>query len=157
MIYEQTQTITTLAVPTIKERLRCRFGEMLHTNASPNVLAISFALGTFISVLPTPGLNIAIMALLSARCKQLNKAAMLASVGIWNTFVVAPLYALSLQIGEWLFGMSPVTLGAMPLPETIAAMVKGFLVGNVFVALAVTAVSYVLVKTAVQLYRENKQ
>lgn len=155
MIYEQTQTLTTIIVPSVKERLWRRFGEMLRTNASPQTVAGSFAVGTFVSILPTPGLNIALLALLGARFKGLNKAAMLAAVGVWNTLVVAPLYALSFQIGEWLFGLTPVTLGTAPLPQALLSISKSFLVGNVIIAAAITAVSYILVKTAVQLYQES--
>jgi len=141
MICEQTQTIPIIvAVPKSKgfiSQLQWRLSALLNTNASAKALASSFAMGTLISVLPTPGLNFLLAAFLLTRFKQLNKAALLAAVGVWNGFVVAPLYALSYQVGGFLFGTAPEQL------------IKGFLVGNLIIAISITAVSYFGVKTAV--------
>ncbi len=149
MLCEQTQPIPVLVVNTPFQRLRRRLSRFLDTNASPEAMASSFALGTLISVLPTPGFNIALAALLAARFKQLNKASLLAAVGVWNGFVVAPLYALSYQLGEMMFGTMPTELMGMPLQVAVMSLLKGFLVGNVLIALVITAVSYLVVKTAV--------
>lgn len=141
MICEQTQTIPIIiAVSTNKgfvAQLQRRMSALFNTNAPAEALAKSFAIGTLISVLPTPGLNFLLAAFLLARFKQLNKAALLASIGVWNGFVVAPLYALSYQIGGLLFG------GAAD------QLLKGFLLGNLMIAVGITAVSYFGVKTAV--------
>ncbi|MCA9921657.1 MAG: DUF2062 domain-containing protein [Anaerolineales bacterium] len=153
MLCEQTQTIPVLVVQSPFQRLRRQIVSFFDTNASPETTARSFALGTLISVLPTPGFNIALAALLAARYKQLNKAALLAAVGVWNGFVVAPLYALSYQLGEMLFGTMPGGFGVVSFPVALLSLVKGFLVGNVLIALLVTAVSYLVVKTAVSQMR----
>jgi len=149
MLCEQTQTIPVLVVNTPFQRLRRRMSRFLDTSASPEAMARSFALGTLISVLPTPGFNIALAALLAARFKQLNKASLLAAIGVWNGFVVAPLYALSYQLGEILFGVAPTGLMGVPFQVAALSLLKGFLVGNVLIALLITAVSYLIVKTAV--------
>lgn len=148
MICEQTQTIP-IIVESPFQRVRRSIGRFLETNASPEATARSFALGTLISVLPTPGFNIALAALLAARYKQLNKAALLTAVGVWNGFVVAPLYALSYQLGEVMFGVMPTGLAGVSLHVAALSLLKGFLVGNVLIAMLVTAVSYLVVKTAV--------
>ena len=156
MLCEQTQTIPVLVViPTPFQRLRHRVLQFFDTNTSPEAMARSFALGTLISVLPTPGFNIALAALLAARFKQLNKASLLAAVGVWNGFVVAPLYALSYQLGEIMFGVMPAGLMSVPLHVALLSLLKGFLVGNVLIALLATAVSYLVVKTAVTHTRQS--
>lgn len=155
MLCEQTQTIPVLVVNTPFQRLRRRVFQFFNTDASPEAMARSFALGTLISVLPTPGFNIALAALLAARFKQLNKASLLAAIGVWNGFVVAPLYALSYQLGEMMFGAAPTGLMGVPFQVAFISLLKGFLVGNVLIALAITAVSYLIVKTAVTHTRKS--
>jgi uncharacterized protein (DUF2062 family) len=155
MLCEQTQTIPIITVQTPFQKLRRRVSLFFNTNASPEAMARSFALGTLISVLPTPGFNIALAALLATKFKQLNKASLLAAVGVWNGFVVAPLYALSYQIGELLFGVMPNGLMGVPLQVAVMSLLKGFLVGNVLIALVITAVSYIIVKTAVSHTRKS--
>ncbi len=146
MICEQTQTIPIIIIAPLNNgivaKLQQRLSALFNTNAPAKALATSFAIGTLISVLPTPGLNFLLAAFLLARFKQLNKAALLAAIGVWNGFVVAPLYAISYQIGGVLFGGSADQL------------IKGFLVGNLMIAVGITAVSYVGVKTAVKYSRK---
>ena len=155
MLCEQTQTIPVITIQSPFQRLRRRVSQFFDTNASPETMARSFALGTLISVLPTPGFNIALAALLAAKFKQLNKASLLAAIGVWNGFVVAPLYALSYQLGEMLFGAMPTGLMGIPLEVAVMSLLKGFLVGNVLIALVITAVSYQIVKTAVTHTRKS--
>lgn len=158
MLYEQTQSIPTIRLaptkPRLWQRVQGALGNMLQIDAPPQVIARSFAIGTLISVLPTPGLNFALAALLATRFK-VNKAGLLAAVSFWNALVVAPLYALSFQMGEWVFGVTPAAAGSLPLLQGIALLAQSFLFGNVMIALAATAVSYMVVKTAVSRVRKG--
>jgi uncharacterized protein len=154
MLCEQTQTIPVILPITPSTSLwRERTAAFFDTNATAASLATSFALGTLISILPTPGFNLILTAILAARFKSLNKAALIAAATVWNAFVVAPLYALSYQVGEMLFGVAAVEIAAASYFEMVKVFAKGFLVGNLIVTAAVTAISYLVVKTAVTHYR----
>lgn len=129
---------------------------LLQADASPHQLAQGFALGTFISILPTPGLNILLATVLLATFKQLNKAALFAALTVWNTLVVAPLYALSSKLGALFFATKPLIAFDLVFGTYLNTTVKHFLVGNVVLAAGITIASYLLVQTAVSLHRQRK-
>ncbi len=133
--------------------LKQQWQELTQSNATPRNLAAAFALGAFISVLPIPGVDLMVTTLLAAWFKQLNRAALYAAAVVWNTFVVAPFYILSRQVGGFLFqtGYIPeLTLGGQA-----SALAQRFLVGNLVVAVLVTAVSFLTVQSGLTLYRAS--
>ena len=127
--------------------LRCRWQQFIDSNATPGNIAAAFALGTLISVLPTPGLNIALASGLTMLFKSLNRVGLFAAIGVWNAIVVAPLYALSYRVGDWLFADSvwslPLTMPAWM--GTAVSFAQNFLIGNLLVAITITLASYAAV------------
>ena len=142
MVYE-TQ-FSRISFNQLSVALKQRWQDLTDAGASPQTIALSFAVGTFISVLPIPGIDLALIALLGSLFKQLNRTGMLAAVAVWNTFVVAPLYILSQKIGS-----------SLPLLSD-QSLVIGFLVGNFLLAVVVTAVSYIIVQIGVGRYQTQK-
>jgi uncharacterized protein (DUF2062 family) len=127
----------------LADGLKQRWQELLQLNASPRNIALAFAVGTFISVLPIPGIDLALIMVLASLFKQLNRTGMLAAVAVWNTFVVAPLYVLSHKIGSSL----PI------LPEQNLAI--EFLVGNLLLAVVITTVSFLIVQFGIGRYQSQ--
>ncbi|MCP4428001.1 MAG: DUF2062 domain-containing protein [Chloroflexi bacterium] len=125
--------------------------ELARSNDSPRRLALAFAIGAFISLLPLPGLDLALMTVLAAWFKQLNRAALYAAAAVWNSFVVAPFYALSHQVGGFIFQTGRVP--EIPFSGQTGLLVQRFLLGNLVVAFSVTAVSFLIVQTGLTLYR----
>lgn len=137
-------------------KLAAQAKALAHADASPAQLAQGFALGTFISILPTPGLNILLATALLGMFKELNRMALFAALTFWNTLVVAPLYALSSKLGALIFTARVLQeVGALP-GSFLSPKVAHFVVGNVTLALVITAVSYLLVQTAVSLHQQRK-
>jgi uncharacterized protein (DUF2062 family) len=124
--------------------LKQRWQELLQLNASPRNIALAFAVGTFISVLPIPGIDLALIMVLASLFKQLNRTGMLAAVAVWNTFVVAPLYVLSHKIGS-----------SLPILSEQSLAIE-FLVGNLLLAMVITAVSYLIVHMGIGRYQTRK-
>lgn len=124
--------------------LKQRWQELLQLNASPRNIALAFAVGTFISVLPIPGIDLALIMVLASLFKQLNRTGMLAAVAVWNTFVVAPLYVLSHKIGS-----------SLPILSEQSLAIE-FLVGNLLLAMVITAVSYFIVQVGIGRYQTQK-
>lgn len=141
-IIKRFKRIPQFSLATLRQKLFSQPG-------TPHQLGLAFALGTFISILPTPGLNFLIASLMLSKWRHLHKAAMIASLGIWNTLVVAPLYTLSFHLGRWLFGSSLSGASGVSLFEEPLLWVQGFLVGNVVMAVATAVICYFVVKTAV--------
>ena len=129
---------------------------LLQTETSAHNQAFGFAVGTFISLLPTPGFNFA-LALLLGSWFRLHRATLLASLAIWNVFVTAPLFALSYRLGNFLFPAPTTTSVAMHWQAQVVSFVKGFLVGNLIIAGVVTAVSYGIVLLILWLFKQKER
>ncbi|MEM7335876.1 MAG: DUF2062 domain-containing protein [Chloroflexota bacterium] len=125
--------------------------QFLSQPGTPHQLGLAFAIGTFISILPTPGFNILLASFLLSKWRQLHRAAMFASLSIWNAFVVAPLYSLSFKLGRWFFDSPATQASNLSIFENPLLWVQGFMVGNFVTALGTAVICYFMVKTAVQL------
>ena len=136
--------------------LKTKANALLKADASANNQALGFALGTFISLLPTPGFNFA-LALLLASWFRLHKATVLVSLAVWNVFVTAPLFALSYKLGNMLFPAPATASVASQWQAQVIAFVQGFLVGNLIIAVGITAVSYALVLLIFWLIRDKRR
>ena len=136
--------------------LKTKANALLKADASANNQALGFALGTFISLLPTPGFNFA-LALLLASWFRLHKATVLVSLAVWNVFVTAPLFALSYKLGNMLFPAPATASVASQWQAQVISFVQGFLVGNLIIAVGVTAVSYALVLLIFWLIRDKRR
>ena len=127
---------------------------LLKADASAQNQALGFALGTFISLLPTPGFNLA-LTLLLASWFRLHKATVFLSLAVWNVFVTAPFFALSYRLGNWLFPAPATATVTEQWQAQAISFVQGFLVGNLIIAAGVTAVSYTFVLSIIWLLRER--
>ncbi len=136
-------------------QLKQEFLAMMQTDASPQQLAKGFAVGTFISILPIPGLDFLLATLILAIFKQLNKMAIFAAFAVWNTLVVAPIYVLCGKLGALLFTLRPMLAFDLVFGTYVNETVKYFVVGNLVMTLTLTAVSYILVQTAVARHQNN--
>lgn len=121
--------------------MKQRWQELIQTNASPQSIALAFAVGTFISLLPIPGIDLVLVTLLASLFKQLNRTGLLAALAVWNAFVVAPIYVLSHKVGASLPIFSEQNLAV------------GFLAGNLLLAVGLTAVSYLIVQLVISRYK----
>lgn len=129
---------------------------LLKAEASANNQAMGFALGTLISLLPTPGVNIA-LSLLLANWLRLHKASVLVSLAVWNVFVTAPFIALSYRLGNYLFPVPATATVTEQWQAQLTSFVQGFLVGNLIISVAAAAVSYFIVLTIIWLLREKRK
>ncbi|MCB9422317.1 MAG: DUF2062 domain-containing protein [Ardenticatenaceae bacterium] len=139
MVYE-TQ-LSRFSFNRLPEMLKTHWQELIQLDASAQNIALAFAVGTFISVLPIPGIDLALVTLLASLFKQLNRTAMIAALAVWNTFVVAPIYVLSHKVGA-----------SLPLLAD-KNLVIGFLAGNLLLAVVITAVSYLIVQASIERYQ----
>ena len=128
---------------------------LMNAEASAQNQAMGFALGTFISLLPTPGVNMA-LALLLASWFRLHKATVVLSLAIWNMFVTAPFFALSYRLGNFLFPAPASASVAEQWQAQVISFVQGVLVRNLIIAGLVTAVSYTMVLAIVWRLREKR-
>jgi len=137
--------------------LKEHFLEVAKIKKSPHSIALGFAVGTLIAVLPTPGFSIIIGLIVIAVFKNISKIALLAAMIIWNPLVQAPLYFTSFWIGDTLFKDLPIVNYDLTLLEKTYSFARRFLVGNFILAASMSLLSYFGLKFAVdRIKRKNK-
>lgn len=122
----------------------------------PAQIAGSFALGVFLTTLPTLGVNLVLMIVLAARSKRVNTVALFASGMIINPLVKWGIYALSVPLGILLLG--PLE-GGVALNRAMLSnrpLIVRLLVGNLILAVGCTAISYVVIRWMIVVYRERE-
>ena len=140
----------------IKEKVKYHFHEVMKTKRSPHSIAMGFAIGTLINVLPTPGFNVLITIIIMLIFKKLNKYSLLAAIVFWNPLTMSIIYFLSYGIGDLIFGHTPIINYNISHIQQIYEVSRRYLVGNIIVATIFTLTSYFLVKFVVIEYRKIK-
>ncbi|MFQ3285574.1 MAG: hypothetical protein ACI9TI_001201 [Natronomonas sp.] len=116
-------------------------------------VAGSFAVGVFITALPTLGTGLLVFLVLVALVDRISKLALFASVVVLNPVVKWGVYAASFSLGSLLLGPVP---GATPTELSLSAgpgIVSRLLVGNLILAVVLTVVGYVVVFRLVTSFR----
>lgn len=126
----------------LKQSLREKWVQTLLGDFTPHDIASGFAIGTFIALLPTFGFSILLVFAFLAIFPSINRPAALLSLAIWNPFIQVPIYTLSYQIGDMLFGSLPVLSYEFELLNQIYSFTRRFLIGHLLVATILTILSY---------------
>ncbi len=134
-------------------RLKEHFAEVARTKTSPHKIALGFAIGTLLAILPTPGFGILIGLAIIALYPDVNKYALLIAMFIFNPITNVPFYLMRLKIGNMLFGSEPVIRYNVIILDTVYNFTRRFLVGNMLVASSVSFCSYFIVKKITQVYQ----
>jgi len=129
---------------------------VLQAHNCPHDIAIGFAIGTLIAILPTPGLNIFIGILIILISKNINKIALFGAMALWNPIAQVPLYVLSYKMGDLLFGALPVVEYDVSITYLVMHFTRRFLVGNSIVAVTMATLSYFVVKYIAQRAQKRK-
>jgi len=93
---------------------------VLALNDSPHAVALGVAVGIFVGLTPTVGVQtvlILALAFLSRKVCYFNGAAAMASTYVSNPFTMLPLYYFWYQLGMWFFPGSSATIDLAPLTE----------------------------------------
>jgi len=139
----------------LKQRIGQHFKEVQRLKTSPQSIALGFAIGTFIAIIPTPGFGITLALLLILIFKRLSKYAILAALAIFNPFVLTPLYIMSFNVGAKYFQNMPGFHYNIKIFEQTIQFSTSFLLANAIIALAIASVSYILILIIVSIYKSK--
>ncbi len=128
-----------------KAKLRGHIDEIIKTKMSPHSIALGFSLGTFISIIPTPGINLLLGLLVVALFPKISKYAVLVGILFWNPLISAPLYPLAYEVGDRFFGAMSIEQYQLVFLNTIYNFTRRFLVGVIIIAASVAVLSYPVV------------
>ncbi|MBU0535600.1 MAG: DUF2062 domain-containing protein [Nanoarchaeota archaeon] len=140
----------------LKKGIKHHFHEVIKTKTDPHSIAIGFAIGTFISTLPTPGFNILLGVLVILIYERVSKIALFGSMAVWNPLTTPAVYYLSYRIGDMIFSDLPVTEIKLSLAGILLQNSRRFFVGNVILALSLSILSYFAVRKIAEIYQKRE-
>lgn len=134
----------------VRARLRATFMQ----DHPPHLIGVSFAIGVFVTTLPTLGTGVLALAGLAYRYSWANRLALFAAVVILNPVVKGGVHAMSIALGTLLLGPVPELAGPersvnggafSSISATIGReLLARLLVGNVVLAFTFALAGYVL-------------
>ncbi len=129
------------------ERVLEELRKAFHEERTEREIAGSFAVGIFITALPTLGTGFLVFAALIRYVESVSRLALLSSVAVMNPIVKPLVYIASINLGSIVVTRD---IALVTDPETILLFL---LVGNLIIAVAAAVVGYVLALAAVRRYR----
>ena len=139
-----------------RDRARRELTAAFQEEHTPHEVGVSFAIGVFVTSMPTGGLGIGLFFLFASLWSWISKPAIFASVAVLNPFVKPAVYVASFQLGGILLGprsMQSIDASA----ETAGIAVQQLLLGNVVIAVILSIVGYVLVVHMTRAHRRRKR
>ncbi len=124
--------------------------DILETDGSAEIVARSFAIGTFVALLPTFGFGFMAAVGLVLVVPVLHKPSVLGAFVVWNPLVQIPLYSLSIWIGTLLFSGLPVVSVDVVFLDHIYNFTRRVFIGNIIVTTTLTIVSYLTIFTLIR-------
>ena len=136
----------------LKNKLKEHFLEVIRTKTSPHNIALGFAIGSFISILPTPGFNLLLGFFVLLIFEKVNKFSLFAGILFWNPLTSIPIYYYSYKLGDLLFGQSTLIVYNLSIFKHVYIFARRFLVGNLIIALTISLISYFVLRGIFTLY-----
>lgn len=133
--------------------IKQHFREVIRTKTSPNSIALGFAIGTFIAILPTPGISFILGFLVVILFSKVNKFSLFGAIILWNPLITAPINILSYKIGYFLLGDLPVVKYDFALFNHAYNFSRRFLLGNAILSVTISSGSYFLLKNVIKFYQ----
>lgn len=138
-------------------RIRLELHKSLTEDTTPHKVATSFAIGTFITMLPTLGTGLIVFFVLVYLFDWINKVSLFASVLVFNPVVKWGVYAASFSLGFLLLGpVDGFGIGDTPAMSEGTDILVRLLVGNTILAVIATILAYVAAyRVAVAYYADS--
>jgi hypothetical protein len=137
------------------QKIRNHIQEVLRIKETPNSIAIGFAIATFIALLPTFGLGVFIGLGIILIFKKISKVSLLGGFAFWNPVVLAPFYTLSYIVGDLIYLNTPGFNFQFEINEALYIYSIKFLIGNFIVVIAMSLISYFVIKSIATKYQKQ--
>ncbi|OVE86446.1 DUF2062 domain-containing protein [Natronolimnobius baerhuensis] len=137
-----------------RDRTRQRLEAAFREEHTPHQVGASFSIGIFVTALPTGGLGIGLFFVFTSLWSWISKPALFASIAVLNPFIKPAVYVSSFQLGGWVLGTSPLHSPSVS-PDVARDAIRQLLVGNLIIALILSALSYVVVRHLTRIHRRR--
>lgn len=149
--------MVTAALSGYVTRVRRAVRASLTEDYTPHQVASSFAVGTFICMLPTLGIGLAVFFVLSFVFRWMNKLALFASAAIFNPILKTGVWVISLAVGFFLLGsVDGFAVGDVPTLGDGTAIVVRLVVGSFVLAVPTAILAYVAMYRVVVAYERRQ-
>ncbi len=125
-----------------KEKIIKHFKQIIEDKPTPHEIALGFAIGTAIAILPTFGLGAIIGIFIAFIYKKINKVSLFFSFAIWNPFLLAPLTGLSYTIGYFILKETSISIFKF---ELLDKLFFRYIIGNLILTSILTVASYFII------------
>lgn len=140
----------------LKVKLQEQIEELSKTHSTPHEIAIGFAIGILIAILPTPGISVLLAALVILIYKRVNKFSLFGALAVFNPFTMIPFYIASFAIGDMIFGTEEVVLFKFVFLNTVYNYTRRYLIGNLIVAIVTAIIGYIVMYIWFKIYYKKK-
>jgi uncharacterized protein len=140
----------------LSKKVEKYFKDLFEIKKSPHSIALGFAIGTLIALLPTFGLGILVGLGILLIFKNISKISMLISFAFWNPFLLIPMFGLSYKIGDWVMKDLPIKDYEFSILTDILAYSRNFIIGNLILAISVSTLSYLIILYFTILYQRKQ-
>lgn len=138
-------------------RVRRAVRASLTEDYTPHQVASSFAVGTFICMLPTLGVGLALFFVLSFVFRWMNKLALFASAAIFNPLLKTGVWVISLAIGFLVLGpVDGFAIGDVPTLQDGSAIVLRLVFGSFVLAVPTAIIAYFVMYRVVVAYERKE-
>lgn len=138
-----------------RDRIRRKLLAAFREDHTPKQVAASFAIGIFITSLPTGGLGIGLFFVFVWLWSWISKPAIFASVAVLNPFVKPAVYLASFQVGAVVLGSDSVRSLEASTTEAARVALQQLLLGNVIIASVLSILGYVTVLHLTRVHRRQ--
>lgn len=136
----------------VQSQLRAAFAE----DHPPRLIALSFAIGVFVTTLPSLGGGVLVLAAIGYRYAWANRLALLAAVVVLNPAAKTGVYAVSFALGTVLLGPPRGITDPELTLTTGREILLRLLAGNVILAVGFAIIGYVLTLYGIRSVRRYK-
>lgn len=138
-------------------RVRHEILTSITEDSSRQAVAGSFAIGAFITILPTLGLGLIVFLILDYLFEWINRVALFSNAIIFNPVVKWGIYVASMITGFVLLGpVEGASLTSIPTMEDGTELLVRMFVGNVVIAVVGAVTAYVVVDRLLAAYQSHQ-
>ena len=127
--------------------MRKHFKKLTQLHTSPHSTTLGFAVGTFWSLLPTPGLSIVLATSCLLILPSMSKISLSISFLLWNPLVTLSINYLGMNLALLITPMDTMENTSEGKAEVILAYVGYTFAGNFLIATVMSLACYLILKT----------
>lgn len=135
-------------------KIKNHFLEILRIKTTPHEIALGFAIGTFIEILPAFfGLDYALAFIVVLIYPKISKVSLFGALLILNAIILYPIHALNYFLGNMIYAGEPIIYFNIVFWDNLINISRRFLVGSLITAPIFATMSYFIIKKLVMKFQ----